>query len=155
VDDFVLFGRGKAELGKALRAIQGFLCGLRLRVHPRKSRVQGTSAGFRFLGWRIFPDRLRLDRGNIIRFRRRLRGIQESYKCGEIDLNGATARIRSWIAHASHGNTWRLRQQIFAEAAFERVERGLTCAAVRGTTMPGTRASRIATTTSPATGTTT
>jgi hypothetical protein len=29
-------------------------------------------------------------------------------------------RVRAWIAHASHGDTWRLRERIFSEIAFSR-----------------------------------
>jgi hypothetical protein len=155
VDDFLLFSDDKSALACMLDAIGEFLCSLRLRVHPRKSRVYRTSEGFTFLGWRIFPDRLRLCRANVVRFRRRLRLAQESYTRGNMPLDDVTARIRAWVAHAAHGDTWRLRRQLFEQAVFQRVERDLNCAAVPGTTMPGTRASRTVTGTSQATGMTT
>ena len=28
------------------------------------------------------------------------------------------ARVQAWIAHAEHGDTWKLREQIFEEFAF-------------------------------------
>lgn len=34
---------------------------------------------------------------------------------GEITLDEMTTSVRSWIAHAAHGDTWRLRTQLFAD----------------------------------------
>jgi hypothetical protein len=33
-------------------------------------------------------------------------------------LSEVTARLRAWIAHAEHGNTWKLRAQLFSAHAF-------------------------------------
>jgi hypothetical protein len=30
-----------------------------------------------------------------------------------MELEGETERIRAWVAHAAHANTWRLRSAIF------------------------------------------
>jgi len=113
VDDFVLFSDDKGQLNEKRERIAEFLCGLRLRIHPGKSRVYRTSDGITFLGWRIFPERTRLVRENVVRFRRRLETIRESYNEGRIGLAEVRQRIRAWIAHAAFGNTWKLRQQIF------------------------------------------
>ena len=40
------------------------LMGLRLDLHAGKSRIHRTADGVTFLGWRVFPDRCRLVRGN-------------------------------------------------------------------------------------------
>src|ERR1017187_2603038 len=44
---------------------------LRLLVHERKSRVYRCADGVVFLGWRLFPEKSRLVRDNVVRFRRR------------------------------------------------------------------------------------
>lgn len=120
VDDFVLFGHGKKNLNEMRLAIGDFLCGLRLKIHRSKSRVYTTAEGFTFLGWRIFPDRRRLVRTNVVAFRRRLRGMQEDFQTGQAGWKEITRRVQAWVAHAAHGNTWRLREQIFGQTGFQR-----------------------------------
>jgi retron-type reverse transcriptase len=120
VDDFLLFGHEKVELNMARREVEGFLAGLRLRIHPGKSRVYAVRDGVSFLGWRIFPDRSRLARANVTRFKRRLRRLQEDFADGRIELAGIRARVIAWIAHAAHGDTWRLRWSLFQNHPFPR-----------------------------------
>lgn len=124
VDDFLLFGEDKAGLREMRAAIEERLCALRLRIHAGKSRVYHTSDGLTFLGWRVFPNRLRLARANVRRFRRRLRGMQAAWGSREIEWADVTARVRAWIAHAEHGHTWRLRESLFARYLFPRREQG-------------------------------
>jgi retron-type reverse transcriptase len=120
VDDFLLFSDDGRELDGMRRAIEDFLAGFRLIVHPGKSRVYRSADGVTFLGWRIFPGKRRLVRGNVVRFRRRLRDMQRSFGRGEIEWEQIRPRVEAWIAHASHGDTWRLRERIFSEIAFSR-----------------------------------
>ncbi len=89
-------------------------------MHPRKSRIYRTADGVTFLGWRIFPHRTRLVRENVVRFRRRLRALQEQYARGAMGWKELDLRVRAWIAHAAHGNTLRLRRQLFGQFTFRR-----------------------------------
>ena len=114
VDDFVLFGDCKERLGEMRAAVEGVLHGLRLRLHEGKSRVYRCADGLTFRGWRLFPDRTRLVRGNVVRFRRRLRDMERAYAEGAMDGNEVRMRIHSWIGHAPFGDTWRLREQVFS-----------------------------------------
>ena len=118
VDDFVLFGDSHARLAELRASIEDELCRLRLDMHPGKSRVYRTADGFTFLGWRIFPERTRLVRGNVVRFRRRMRSLAAEFARGAAGWDRIHPRVRAWIAHADHGDTWRLRQQIFEQFAF-------------------------------------
>ena len=120
VDDFVLFDDDKNALGGMKRAVEEFLLAWRLNLHPRKSRVYRTADGVTFLGWRIFPGRARLVRENVVRFRRRLNRMRQAFASGEIGWNEVRPRVQAWIAHAAHGDTWRLRQQIFGQCPFQR-----------------------------------
>jgi retron-type reverse transcriptase len=118
VDDFLLFGDDKRELGEMRARVEDFLAELRLRIHARKSRVYRASDGVTFLGWRVFPARLRLVRSNVVRWRRRLKAMCAAYRAGTTRLSDVTTRVRAWIAHAEHGNTWKLRAQLFDQRAF-------------------------------------
>ena len=118
VDDFLLFGEDKVQLGKMRKSIEQFLYGYRLNLHPGKGRVYRVQDGVTFLGWRIFPARSRLVRPNVQRFRKKIQSLQLDYKAGRIDWDDVQASVQSWIAHAAHGDTWRLRQQIFDKFPF-------------------------------------
>lgn len=120
VDDFLVFGRVKEGLHAAREAIAGVLAGLRLDLHPRKSRIYRSAEGITFLGWRLFPDRSRLVRDNVVRFRRRMRALQLGAASGEIEWNEISQRVRAWIAHAAHGDTWKLRERVLGQFAFRR-----------------------------------
>lgn len=118
VDDFVLFGDSEAELLQMRRAIVDQLAGLRLVLHAGKSRVYRTQDGLTLLGWRITPAGVRLKRSNVVTMRRRLGTMAEQWRAGEIEWAEVAMRINSWIGHARHGDTWRVREQMFDQFPF-------------------------------------
>ena len=120
VDDFLLFTNDKKTLKSMREAITSFLCGFRLRIHDGKSRIFRTSDGITFLGWRIFPNRLKLVRENVVRFRLRLKAMQSGYAQGVYSIQDVKQRIMAWIGHAGFGNTWRLRTSILCDAVFRK-----------------------------------
>lgn len=113
VDDFLLFSNDKRELWAWKRRIAEFLQSLRLVMHPRKSTVYAVSGGIPFLGWRVFAAHRRLKRENVRDFARRFRKQLDALQRGELDLDELTTRTRAWIAHAQHGDTYRLRARLF------------------------------------------
>lgn len=60
VDDVLVFDHDKHRLHEVRSAIDAYLGQLRLRLHPRKCFVTTATAGFTFLGYRIFPTHCRL-----------------------------------------------------------------------------------------------
>ncbi len=124
VDDFVLFHDDKAQLQAWKAAIAVFLDGLRLQLHPRKSEVFPTRVGIDFLGFRHFRTYRRLRPGNARRFQRKLQRLTAAYAAGELPLEKVNQSVRSWVAHAAHGNTWRLRYQLLSRAPLPRVTEG-------------------------------
>ncbi len=153
-DDFLLFGEDRRELESIRSKIEGYLQGFRLLVHERKTRVYRCRDGVGFLGWRIFPDRMRLARSNVIRFKRRARAMQSAYAEGELGWRKIHERIRAWIAHAEHGDTWRLRERVLGDLVFRR-GCGVSKEALPSTTIGAGFAVPTATGTTPETGTTT
>jgi len=118
VDDFLLFSDSKEQLQEMHGRIAEFLCGLRLTLHANKSRVYWCRDGFPFLGFQLLPTHARLLRPNVVRFRRRLRGLHQEYHAGLIDKKAVNQSVQAWIGHAMHGDTWRLREQIFEAFPF-------------------------------------
>jgi len=122
VDDFVLLSDDAKELWRWKHETEQFLEHLRLRMHEGKSRVYRVTDGIEFLGHRIFPEFRLLKKKNIARFRRRLRKIHELYAKGRLSAQDISCRIQSWVAHARHSNTHRLRASILEYAQFIRAE---------------------------------
>ena len=115
-----MFDESKEELALIRNGIVEQLSVLRLRLHDGKSRVYRTSDGVTFLGWRLFPGYERLDRGNVIRFRRRMKRLQADFSSAKLERKDLEQRVRAWIAHASHGGTLRLREHLMEQFAFRR-----------------------------------
>lgn len=120
VDDFVLFTNDKTELRRWKSDIESFLQSLRLHLHPNKTKVFQAREGVEFLGHRIFPSHRLLKKANVNAFRRRLRTMQTDYREGRITLANVRDRLRSWIAHASFSNTYRLRTKLLESVSFVR-----------------------------------
>jgi retron-type reverse transcriptase len=118
VDDVLIFDHDKRRLHEMRVVIEDFLVKFRLRLHPRKCFITTANAGFTFLGYRVFPTHRRLDANNVRRFKRRLRRYDQAVEEGRMSPSQRSDRIRSWIAHARHADTGRLRTRIFGERVF-------------------------------------
>ncbi len=120
VDDFVLFHDDREQLEEWRQRLAGFLEGRRLRLHPRKTFIRSTSELDQFLGFVLLPGGgRRLPEENVRRFRNRLRGLRDRWRQGTVAEDEVRQRVQSWIAHAEHADTWRLRQTIFRDGWFD------------------------------------
>ncbi len=120
VDDFALFSDDWIFLAESRRAIEEYLASLRLKIHPIKSQLFETKHGANFLGFRIFPDRIRVRTENLRRARRRLRRLKEDYESDKISRRKVSQSLQSWQAHLNHGDTWQLQKKIFSSLVFSR-----------------------------------
>jgi RNA-directed DNA polymerase len=117
-DDFLLFADDKATLWRWRSEIADKLAELRLTLHQERAQVYPVKAGIPWLGFRVFPTHRRLKRRNVKCFARRLRALRDAYRGGEIGLDKVQESVRAWIAHAAHGDTYRLRQALFRQVVF-------------------------------------
>lgn len=124
VDDFLLFSSSKTWLHEAHAALQECCESLRAQLHPRKCFVAPVSSGITFLGHRIFPGYRRLEAGNVKRFRRRLRRYDREVRDGFRSVEQARACVQSWVAHARHAQTVRLRRQVLSSVPWLSVSQG-------------------------------
>lgn len=120
VDDFALFGEDRQFLTQARIKIEQYLANLRLKVHPIKSQLFETKYGANFVGFRVLPNTVRVRNDNLRRARKRLKQLQIDYGRGEVSFNELQQRFQSWSAHLEHGNTYRLREDIFRQYTFTR-----------------------------------
>ena len=117
-DDFLLFHDDKAQLHAWRAQVVEQLVNLRLRLHERKAVIGPTRDGVAFVGYRIFPTHRRLRKDNVRAFSRRLRQMRDAYQRGDITLEEIRPSIQSWVAHAEHADTYRLRERLFVEVIF-------------------------------------
>jgi len=121
VDDITVFGDDKQKLWKISRAMDGYISALRLTMHPDKTVVVPVNQGVDHLGYRVFPDHRRLRKDNVVRFKRRMVKMQNSYRTGQITLREVNSSVQSWIGHAKHADTYKLREKIFAGIVFHQI----------------------------------
>jgi len=119
-DDFVAFGNDKERLGETKDRIAEYLETVRLRLHPAKCRVYRTDEGVDFLGYRIYPEYMRVRKSNVKRFRKKLRIMVRQYKEGSIGLQDIQCSIHSWIGHVKHADSYGLREEILSSTVFQR-----------------------------------
>jgi hypothetical protein len=83
MDDFVIWGHGRGELREALDRVRDFLAAvLRLDLKSNAS-LNRTALGMDFLGYRVFPNRLRLARRSKVRFARKFRRYERAWAVGQ------------------------------------------------------------------------
>jgi len=115
VDDFIILGESKNDLKRVYRAITQFLKNrLCLELHPKKVRIFPTCLGVDFVGYVVFPDHIRLRSKNVRRFKKRFKKLLQKQKEGQISPEELFNRTQSWVAHAKHADTFRLRQKLFS-----------------------------------------
>ena len=119
VDDFLLFGRDKAQLWAWRDAVDERLERLRLTIHPG-AHPRPAQEGIPFLGFIVFPDRRRLKRRRGIYYRRRLKHMVEAYVSGRMPKTHMDASVRGWANHVRYANTIGLRKAIFNECRISR-----------------------------------
>jgi hypothetical protein len=101
VDDFILLHDSKAMLFDWAAALAEQLAALRLRPHPGKTVVRRTAEGVPFLGYVVWPDRIRVRGQTVRRFRRRYRRRLAA------DPEAAADSLTAWQGHVRLAGTWR------------------------------------------------
>lgn len=115
MDDCVAIfaSRGEAELFVTRLEARAADYGLRFSRWSVHRATQGVNT----LGYRIWPDRKLLRRRAIVSFRRDMRRLLKLRSRGETSAEQITARVKSFVAHAAHADTWRLRKKLFSQAS--------------------------------------
>jgi len=136
VDDFLVFADDKRRLHEVRDQVEDYLGSLRLQIHRDKSVVFPCTQGIRYLGYRVFPSHRLLAQENVRRFRRRLRGMQRAFAAGRIGFDAIRPRIMSWLGHARHADTYRLRTDLFRRMPFQRATTKLSSPSGRDVHQP-------------------
>lgn len=124
MDDFVIVHHDKAHLHRIRARIERFLWDrLRLKTNA-KTQVFPVGERFGraldFLGYRIWTTHRRIRKSSISRITRTLRRLHKQYAAGKIGLPKIRESVTSWIAHASHAETYGLRRKLLGGIKFAR-----------------------------------
>jgi len=118
VDDFVLFDDDRGTLWGWKAAIERRLARLRLTIHPG-AHPRPVTEGIPFLGFVVRPNQRRLKGRKVTHFARRLRTLVAAVERGEATTRDLEATVRSWIAHASHGDTRALQKSLLGRVGLD------------------------------------
>lgn len=101
-DDFVVFSENKNYLENLILQIKNFLQNdLKLMLHPEKIFIKTIYSGMDFLGWVNFSDH------------RVLRGKTRERIFKRLKENSSLETLNSYLGLLSHGNTEKIKRNIF------------------------------------------
>jgi RNA-directed DNA polymerase len=115
VDDFIIFSNTKSELNNLKEKIKDYLFEKeRLVIHTNKSKVYTIKQGVPFLGFLHFRFYRKLLGINLRNFKRRTkRRLKDLNLACSLSIKIFNQSITSWMAHAAHGHTYTLRNNIY------------------------------------------
>ena len=111
MDDMVLFAPDKRFLRVAHAAIAAYLSeALSLSLNESATILAPAHQGLPFLGFRVFPGVMRLQRQSLRRFRRKLRSRHRDVARSRGEEATLIDSIRSLVGYVQHGDTRNLRR---------------------------------------------
>ena len=113
MDDLVIGASSAEEAWRVHDAAQAHLIERGLQLKPSATHLARASAGFPFLGFRVWPHRVRLDAARRRRLTRRVIQIKRDAERG-VDEDELRARAEGINAWASLGDTRGLRAALWA-----------------------------------------
>jgi phage gp36-like protein len=120
MDDLVLWADEKDTLRDAAARIEGYLKDrLRLRVKEGGLLLAPVLQGLPFLGFRIFPGVVRIDRRGWRRFRRKVMAVDRKLISGAVGHDTWQRSMASLVGHLQQADTRNLRASFFGPGAQE------------------------------------
>lgn len=115
MDDIIILSDSKENLHRYKKHIADYLHDvLKLNLNS-KTAIRPISQGVEFVGYRIWPHRVRLRKSTSLRMKHRLKNIQKRYNAYEIDLAKANETVMSYIALMKNCDCRALEKKIFSE----------------------------------------
>ncbi|NWH04812.1 RNA-directed DNA polymerase [Desulfobacter latus] len=112
MDDFLIFGHDRETLRAVRDDVQDFLAEkLHLKLHQNRLLAQ-CRTGIPFLGYRVFPDGLRLLGKSKNRFSRKLKKYEQLYHEGLWDIDTLTRHVTSLVSFTEHADSAGFRRRV-------------------------------------------
>ncbi|MEW6648135.1 MAG: reverse transcriptase domain-containing protein [Pseudomonadota bacterium] len=118
MDDMVVLCWTKEEALAVRAAFANQLAIMGMRFS--KTSVLPAARGLNFVGYRLWHDHRLLRRQSVVTMKRRLKALQRKFAAGVIGLDRVRATVASWVAHARHADSHRLRTKVLGAASFTR-----------------------------------
>ena len=116
MDDFVIFDNDKEKLKVLRPKIEDFLKSeLCLDLKENATYINKRMNGLSFLGMRVFPSTVRINRVNLKRTVKKLRIKAELYSSGKIKDENITQSAQSITGYLKYFNTYRLRRDLIVK----------------------------------------
>ncbi len=116
MDDMAIWSEDRGQLVKTLERCETFLREkLQLECKPTPY-INRTSHGMDFLGVRVFPHHMVLNRASKRRFSRGLRQLEKNFEMGTIDESELQQCATAMAAYCRSGNisSWKFRQSVLS-----------------------------------------
>jgi RNA-directed DNA polymerase len=115
MDDVILFGSDREIVGRHQVEVERYLATrLRLVIRAEATIIAPVHVGIPFLGFRIWPRQVRLDRSRARRFRERFRALERGFDRGAIDEDSRVRAACSLVGWAEQADSLGLRRSFFA-----------------------------------------
>lgn len=113
MDDMVLIGSDRRQLGEWLETIRGLLAEIGFETHPKKTKIVPLKQGFMWLGYRYrLTDTgkvvMTADPDRLMATRRKYYRLVQKAKRGEISRKKVDESYQSWRECASKGDGYRM-----------------------------------------------
>lgn len=114
MDDFVIFSEDKDYLKQLLKEFRTFLyLKLKLELKEKSTYINSRENGLSFLGWRVFPNLIRIHNSNLKRSLKNLRRREKEYNENAMDDEKLIQSVASITGHIKYFNTRSLCLKIF------------------------------------------
>lgn len=113
MDDFILIHKDKKHLMYCMEYINNELHKIGLELHPKKTKIYKIEKGIPFLGFKFRVTStgkivMSVLGDNVKNEKRKLRKMVKLCMNGKISKNKVEQCYKCWIAHAKHGNSYKL-----------------------------------------------
>ena len=117
MDDLVVWGRSTTELRSVRDDCLAFLAD-ELGLTAKPPFINRSSVGLPFLGCRVLPTHVLLNRRSKVRFRRKLLALEQAHADGQIDEATLQARATALVAFSRSAGaaSWRFRQAVLQDS---------------------------------------
>ena len=107
-----------ARLKEILKEVQSFLAEkLKLNLNYKSTFLNSRLNGLPFLGFRVFPNLIRVKRGNLKRAKKRLEKKRRAFQSGTITEEHFVMSVRSMFDHVGFADSFRLRSDFLVPRA--------------------------------------
>jgi len=114
MDDFVIWSDSRTALRDLQSRVADFVQS-QLRVDLKPACLNACTLGMTFLGYRVFPGRVRLSRRSRDRFRRRLRQYHAHYESGRWSEEETARHVEPLLAFVRRGESKAFRERVLQQ----------------------------------------